>query len=455
VRAEQHSQLILPEFHAIFELIWQFVLASEVLCRKMIVGLRGTAVSQAKAFLVAFHASRITTSAKLVEDEQWAQVEVSADMQHSVGLLVDAAMRDPEEFVLPRTELQISLLGPLSPSSNGQVRQPLSPPSTPPISASPSNSLPPVPSDKPATNARQLYIEDRPYFIVPATLQVLVVLLTDYVKLIVNFPLLTTDTMSRVIEFLKAFNSRTCQVVLGAGAMRSAGLKNITARHLALASQSLSIAIALIPYVREMFRRHLSATQAVMLVEFDKLKRDYQEHQHEIHAKLVVIMGDRLSVHCRSLQEIKWDVATTDPGPSVYMETLVKETTTLHKVLSKYLAAPAVELVMSQVLAAINHRLSEEFGKIELGTHDAKERLLRDVRYLHDKLGGLRHVGAPTGMLETIVQEKTVAEAPRKSQSPSQSRLSAKMAAVVGNSSTSMTSSASASELGPKGSNDV
>ena len=33
----------------------------------------------------------------------------------------------------------------------------------------------------------------------------------------------------------QAFNSRTCQVVLGAGAMRSAGLKNITARHLGMA----------------------------------------------------------------------------------------------------------------------------------------------------------------------------------------------------------------------------
>lgn len=41
----------------------------------------------------------------------------------------------------------------------------------------------------------------------------------------------------------------------------------------ALASQSLSIMIALIPYVREGFRRHLSPKQAVMLVEFDKLKR--------------------------------------------------------------------------------------------------------------------------------------------------------------------------------------
>jgi vacuolar protein sorting-associated protein 54 len=38
-----------------------------------------------------------------------------------------------------------------------------------------------------------------------------------------------------------------------------------------------------------------------MLVEFDKLKRDYQEHQNEIHAKLVAIMADRLAVHCSSL----------------------------------------------------------------------------------------------------------------------------------------------------------
>lgn len=57
-----------------------------------------------------------------------------------------------------------------------------------------------------------------------------------------------------------------------------------------------------------------------MLVEFDKLKRvrlgsrylksyrltarqkDFQEHQNEIHSKLVAIMGDRISAHVKSLQ---------------------------------------------------------------------------------------------------------------------------------------------------------
>lgn len=60
--------------------------------------------------------------------------------------------------------------------------------------------------------------------------------------------------------------------------------------------------ISLIPYIRETLRRHLNPKQAVMLIEFDKLKRDYQEHQNEIHSKLVAIMSDRLQIHCKTLE---------------------------------------------------------------------------------------------------------------------------------------------------------
>lgn len=75
---------------------------------------------------------------------------------------------------------------------------------------------------------------------VSATLKVIEMLL-DYMRVIVNLSLLTTEAMSRTIEYLKAYNSRTCQVVLGAGAMRSAGLKNITAKHLGMRSRRYSV----------------------------------------------------------------------------------------------------------------------------------------------------------------------------------------------------------------------
>ncbi|OBZ75271.1 Vacuolar protein sorting-associated protein 54, chloroplastic [Grifola frondosa] len=398
IRAEQHTALDLSSFCNLFNESWDFVVKSEVICRRMIVGLRGTIVSQAKAFLQAFHQTQLSQSAKLVEDEQWNPAEVAPSVQKIVDMIVDASIQDPLELLFNRP-IPTSPLSPTSPP----------PPPSPSLTV---NGVPMQPRPRAgrrrSTNAptKHLRIEERSYFAVSATLDVLV-LLIEYLKVIVNLPLLTMDTMSRVIELMKAFNSRTCQVVLGAGAMRSAGLKNITAKHLALASQSLAIMISLIPYVREMFRRHLSQKQAVMLVEFDKLKRDYQEHQNEIHAKLVAIMGDRLSAHIKTLQAVKWDVPKE--GVNDYMELLVKETVTLHKVLSRYLPASIVEFVMTQVFAAINHRLSEEYTKIELPSQDAKDRLLADARFLHEKLAALKNVAAPTAMLETVVSEKPLA----------------------------------------------
>lgn len=209
-------------------------------------------------------------------------------------------------------------------------------------------------------------------------------------------------------------------MVLGAGAMRSAGLKNITAKHLAMASQSISILINIIPYTRECLRRHLRAKQAVILVDFDKLKRDCQEHQNEIHAKLVAIMGDRLYVHCKTLQEIDWEAAAPSEGKvNAYMETLVKETGTLHKVLLKYLAGNALEIVMMQVLSAINSRLAEEFSKIPLKSQTAKDRMLVDATFLKEKFADLKGLErAPPGAeLVNLVQDKMI-EQPKPATQP-------------------------------------
>ncbi|KAI0371696.1 Vps54-domain-containing protein [Pilatotrama ljubarskyi] len=427
VRAEQHTALDLSSFCALFNESWDFVVKSEVICRRMIVGLRGTIVSQAKTFLQHFHQTQLSQSAKLVEDEQWNAAEVAPSVQRIVDIMVDASIQDPPELLLNRPPSDT--LSPLPPTSPAPSSPSLTVNGTPAAQPRPSSPLaspnfPPSPgraARRRSANAptKHLRVEERAFFAVGATLDVLV-LLVEYLKVIVNLPLLTTDTMSRVIELLKSFNSRTCQVVLGAGAMRSAGLKNITAKHLALASQSLAIMISLIPYIRETFRRHLSQKQAVMLIEFDKLKRDYQEHQNEIHAKLIAIMGDRLTAHIRSLQAVRWDVPKEGGGVNDYMEVLVKETVTLHKVLSRYLPSSIVEFVMTQVFAAINHRLSEEYAKIELPSQEAKERLLADARYLQEKLTGLKNVAAPTAMLETVVSEKPVANKQQQQQQQQQ-----------------------------------
>lgn len=174
-------------------------------------------------FLQTFHQARISQSAKLVEDELWNPAEVTPALQRTTDVLVDSAIRDSPDLLLNRDH-------PLTPTSLPLPVSPLSP-----MPSNGTQAPPPPLGPRSKTNgssiSKHLRIEDRTYFTVSATAEVLNLLL-DYLRVIVNLSMLTTDTMGRVIEFLKAFNSRTCQVVLGAGAMRSAGLKNITAKHL-------------------------------------------------------------------------------------------------------------------------------------------------------------------------------------------------------------------------------
>jgi len=82
----------------------------------------------------------------------------------------------------------------------------------------------------------------------------------------------------------------------------------------------------------------------VLLTEFDKLKRAYQEHQNEIHAKLVNIMGDVLTNYIKSLQEVRWDLPQEIAGPNEYIQGLVKQTVTLYKVLHKFLGSTTTEV---------------------------------------------------------------------------------------------------------------
>ncbi|GAA5843708.1 hypothetical protein JCM9279_000110 [Rhodotorula babjevae] len=407
VRTEVHAHLALADFVEIFDLSWSFVVACERVCQRMIVGLRGAMVSQAKTFLQTFHQRQITENARVVEEEQWAAAEVPPETQANIQLILDGATSDPTALLLGERRTA-RLVAESSTTANGDST------SSPRLAA---DEKPPVDAEP----AKQIDIEGRQFFAVSAGL-VTVAVLVEYLKVLANVPMLTTDAMSKIIEFMKVFNSRTCQVVLGAGAMRSAGLKNITAKHLALASQALSIMIALIPYIREAVRRHLNPKQAVMLTEFDKLKRDYQEHQHEIHAKLVAIMSDRLQVHSRSLEGIDFEEpAPRGPdAPNAYMEALVKEHNTLHKVLSRFLATETVAAIMGQVFSALDERLGEVFAHIEPRTRSARDRMLIDVRYLRERLGELKGVEdqGPGNTLEALVSAKPVPEAPAPPPAP-------------------------------------
>ena len=195
-------------------------------------------------------------------------------------------------------------------------------------------------------------------------------------------PSMTSEVSSSLCEYIKLFNSRLCQLILGAGAMQSAGLKNINTKHLAIASQSLSFIIAILPYIRECARRRIAnATNKSAIGEFDNAKRLLQDQQVLIHDKLTDILSQRATVHMRSLKKVEWDTeAEANKDVSSSMESLTKDTVTMHKVINKYLSDMQVRMIMAPVFESYREQVGKVIKDAAVKTPGGK------ARYAHTSL---------------------------------------------------------------------
>ncbi|KAL8752728.1 MAG: hypothetical protein Q9199_005544 [Rusavskia elegans] len=265
----------------------------------------------------------------------------------------------------------------------------------------------------PKDKTRSATIDEQKYILTESTLLVLQSI-EQFERLITGIPSMTQEITSLLLEYLKLFNSRCQQLVLGAGATKIAGLKNITTKHLALSSQALSFITALTPHIREFVRRHTSGAGQLM-VEFDKVRRLYQEHQYGVHDKFVEIMSGRASAHVSVMKKINWDAPVKDSqAVNPYMETLVKETLTLHKVLSKFLPEMTISMIMDPVFNSYREQLGKGFLDAEVKTSAGKLRMIHDIEYLQSRMGKREGSAGFSQHLLSVVQNKLVAKEAEK-----------------------------------------
>ena len=199
-----------------------------------------------------------------------------------------------------------------------------------------------------------------------------------------QIPSMTSEISSSLCEYIKLFNSRLCQLILGAGAMATAGLKNINTKHLAIASQTLSFIIAIIPYIRECAKRRgtppIAGGKPVGMI-FDETKRLLQDQQVSIHDKLTDILSGRATVHMRALRKVEWDVdVEVKRDVSVAMESLTKDTVTMHKVINKYLNEVQVRMIMGPVFESYREQVGKVIKEAAVKTPGGKARYVDSVR---------------------------------------------------------------------------
>lgn len=137
--------------------------------------------------------------------------------------------------------------------------------------------------------------------------------------------------------------------------------------------------MALLPNIKATLQVYLPSKQHVLLSDFDRLLKDYHDHQNELHTKLINIMQDRLTVHVGKMLVLNWDAPdpkefTPDSSVSIHISTLVKDTTNLYKVLIKFLPLKVIRMIMNDIFALYNKRLEEELKKIDFFTPGGKTR---------------------------------------------------------------------------------
>ncbi|XP_056264350.1 vacuolar protein sorting-associated protein 54 isoform X3 [Pseudoliparis swirei] len=282
----------------------------ELSCRRS-GSLRGALQSQANRFVHRFHDERKTKLSLLLDNERWKQAEVPTEFQDLVNSIADGRITLPERKI-PGTE----------------DRKP----------------------------AEFLLVNGQKYAVV-GTVLLLIRMFLEYCQCINDIPSIATDMLTRLSDLLKHFNSRSCQLVLGAGALQVVGLKTITTKNLALASRCLQLVVHYIPVIRAHFETKLQPKQFSVLRHFDHITKDYNDHVAEISAKLVAIM-DSLFEKVLSKYEVK------APMPSACFRNVCKQMSKMHEAISELLPEEQMQMLFLRINASLKMHLKRQLARL-------------------------------------------------------------------------------------------
>ncbi|XP_028062488.1 vacuolar protein sorting-associated protein 54, chloroplastic-like isoform X3 [Camellia sinensis] len=236
VRALLHPRLRFQEFLRIYNITQEFISATEKIGGRLGYSIRGTLQSQAKGFVDFQHESQMAKIRGVLDRETWVEVHVAEEFQAIVSSLFCS-----EPLITGHTDDAQAQSNNANNNERGNA------------------------------STKTLKFAGVHYHMVNCGL-ILLKMLSEYIDINNNLPALSSEVVHRVVEILKFFNTRTCQLVLGTGALQVAGLKSITSKHLALASQVISFMDGIIPEIRRiLFMKVPETRKALLLSEIDRV----------------------------------------------------------------------------------------------------------------------------------------------------------------------------------------
>ncbi len=248
-----------------------------------------------------------------------------------------------------------------------------------------------------------LQVEGKSFRVVWSVM-LLVEVCLSYLEVSSNFPAVTTDIISKVVELFKLFDIRAKQLVLGAQAIQSAArLKNISAKHLSTTAQSVGLLLSLLPHARAALLAQLPPKHHMLLTELDRVSHALIDHHNQLLSKFVGIVGDFVDSSSQRLKAVDWD---RFQGQSEYFEEVLRNVSALHRVLHSSLPPEQVQEVFSRIFALLNRKIPAHFEDIAPATQTGKQRILDEVAHLVTAFSLLKQIDCSAITLEETFRKK-------------------------------------------------
>lgn len=303
---EQYSGT-LEEMEKLTQIVEEFCAGCEEVIGIKSIPLMSALKAQGARFCQKFHSERKSKLSLLLDNERWKPAEVPGEFQKMINHIAKGSFM--------WTKIEDMMNGPSVPTP-------------------------------------MLMVGDEPFALVGAAL-ILVQVVSEYCRCASHLPIVVTQMGRNVIDLLRTFNSRCCQLVLGAGAVHVAGLKMITISNLALVSRALQLVLWLMPQVKNHFNSLDMNGNAGSLAGWLTVEKDFVSHIKEIENKMLMIVSQLVSQ-----QLSNWDARP--PIPSQSFRNISRHFVKLHEAIAQVLPAEQIHGVFRTVHKNFKDKLREQ-----------------------------------------------------------------------------------------------
>ncbi|CAK0880651.1 unnamed protein product [Prorocentrum cordatum] len=225
------------------------------------------------------------------------------------------------------------------------------------------------------------------FFAVPAVLTLLQ-LLNEYVRLCRAFESMAAEIVQRMCTLLRLFNQMTFEAVLKGRAVTRQTLRKITASNIALCSQCCGLVAQVLPGLQAHLLAVTEKSQggtlrhavALLVGDLTKVATEYTDHRTALFAKLGDLLRERYEVHSKKWFAAPHPEATAEDEKDAFglkpheaLEGLVKDITSMYRVLLKNLTADTVRKIFTKESDGEQWETDDEFdhprglGRAEAG----------------------------------------------------------------------------------------